>query len=656
MVSLLSKIGISVVTNPKLLKKIVSIVAGFFAGILILFAVMFLPIASLFGPAIETVDIIVTTAGEVIDNLANVVGTSVSNLGKWLGIEPLESAGESIKDSGSNINGSLSEIPDQLWDAAMDNSPALDDDYDITQSNLYIAIYPVYLEECQKINKQVDAECQRIHSEHQEFDWESMEWECTEPEPNYTKINSDMPEHIAILMTYLSDNENLLDRAFGFIWSKAKVRRFFEKYATVTVYWDTDRYNVEFQYPYILDDNGNLTDSHFKYPYNKHWENDINGGGKARNGTELFELLGLDNKDGYGETSYAIFLDFLKTAQAAKKSYTGTPSGHISNSEVAKQVWDFFKGKGWTDYACAALLGNIEQESSFNLNARTSKDIGLFQWTDNKDTKRMSNFLNWCNKNGKTWNTVEAQCEYLIVENTWYTAMYRSGTFSHSSRATGLQDFGTRTYDQLKDAVSDFLWHWESPSYKSANEDRRQGAAQDALDKFGTYLSVNVAFHGTKAQKLAAIYPNGIPTNEWEAQASCVTIPVVTTTGEKNVTVNKAVAKSVQAIFADIKDSGFEITDVQGYAYREKSEASGLSTHSYGLALDINVAHNGQYAIKDGIRDELPNVGGPWDPINDPLSIASDGPVVKAFELYGWTWGGKWTSKKDYMHFSLLGD
>lgn len=61
---------------------------------------------------------------------------------------------------------------------------------------------------------------------------------------------------------------------------------------------------------------------------------------------------------------------------------------------------------------------------------------------------------------------------------------------------------------------------------------------------------------------------------------------------------------------------------------------SKMSTHGYGLAIDINAPHNALGAI----------------PGKDKLSFTKDSPVVKAFEAEGWTWGGHW-SRPDGMHF-----
>ncbi|MCC8027685.1 MAG: phage tail-type lysozyme domain-containing protein [Clostridium sp.] len=634
MQALLAKLALKLASDPKLAKKLISLVGWTFGGIIVTSTLIFMPIASLFGPAMEVESTDQGSGQGLLSSIIDIVGGSADSIRVWLG---------------------LADTAEEEWELDF-NIPMIDENYDVTQSNMYRAIYPVYMEECQKINQKISDECERIHQEHQEYNPDTDSYECGAPEASFVKINFDSPEHLAALMAYLNDDENLLDKGFGFVWSKHKVRTFFEKYATIAEWSEGNQYYVEFHYPKILDEGASLTDESYVYPYNMHWSSDITGGGKAKNGKELFSMLGVSAEDGFVETSYYIYYELFKARQSGIGRYNGTPSGHISNADVAKQVWDFFKAKGWTDYACAALLGNIEQESTFNYRARTNHDIGLFQWTDNRSTSRMTAFLNWCARSGRQWDAVETQCEYLCVENVWYTALYRSTdrAFTHSAKATSLTDFGTRQYSLLSDAVSDFLWHWERPNYASANEDRRQGAAQDALSRFGS--GTDAFQSGTKAQKLAAIYPNGVPATEAQCEASCKTVVINTLSGAKTITVNAAVADDVQAIFTEIAASGFIISDVSGYEYRDKSHATGLSSHAYGLAIDINTMSNGQYDVVNGVRAEAPNTGGPWLPGVDPLSITPDGPVVKAFEARGWTWGGDWRSKKDYMHFSFTGD
>ena len=38
-----------------------------------------------------------------------------------------------------------------------------------------------------------------------------------------------------------------------------------------------------------------------------------------------------------------------------------------------------------------------------------------------------------------------------------------------------------------------------------------------------------------------------------------------------------------------------------------------------------------------------------------PGVVVAGDVVVRAFADVGWTWGGTWTSSKDYQHFSLSG-
>ena len=70
---------------------------------------------------------------------------------------------------------------------------------------------------------------------------------------------------------------------------------------------------------------------------------------------------------------------------------------------------------------------------------------------------------------------------------------------------------------------------------------------------------------------------------------------------------------------------------------------------SYGLASDINPVQNpsvrGELVIPlNGTRNGLA-----------PGTIVSGGVVVRAMRSVGMTWGGTWSSLKDFMHFSLNG-
>ena len=107
------------------------------------------------------------------------------------------------------------------------------------------------------------------------------------------------------------------------------------------------------------------------------------------------------------------------------------------------------------------------------------------------------------------------------------------------------------------------------------------------------------------------------------------------------------IADSVKAVFEEIYegDEKFPIKDLGAYAWR-----GGTTEHNSGTAIDIN--YNENYCLyKDGS-----SVGSHWKPYEDEYSITPYGDVIRAFEKYGFTWGGDaWSNPKDYMHFSYLG-
>ena len=97
------------------------------------------------------------------------------------------------------------------------------------------------------------------------------------------------------------------------------------------------------------------------------------------------------------------------------------PTGNCS---VKSRVCQTLKGKGYSDNAIAAILANMEKESSFNLNAYGDPDyggsIGLCQW--NTFAGRAPALRNHCP--GNLLNTVECQVDYMISELN--TASYSS--------------------------------------------------------------------------------------------------------------------------------------------------------------------------------------------------------------------------------------
>lgn len=89
------------------------------------------------------------------------------------------------------------------------------------------------------------------------------------------------------------------------------------------------------------------------------------------------------------------------------------------------------------------------------------------------------------------------------------------------------------------------------------------------------------------------------------------------------------------------------------FVCRPVTGGSGWSEHAYGLAIDVNPFHN-PYLRGDTVLPEL--AGDYLDRRRDlPGMITEGDAVTRAFDAIGWEWGGRWSSLKDWQHFSLHG-
>lgn len=100
----------------------------------------------------------------------------------------------------------------------------------------------------------------------------------------------------------------------------------------------------------------------------------------------------------------------------------------------------------------------------------------------------------------------------------------------------------------------------------------------------------------------------------------------------RNLYCHKKLKKAFLTVFTEVENKGLRnmIKTFGGcFSYRSKRIGEKLSTHSWGIAIDINPESN-----RMGERGDL-----------DPR-------VVEIFKRYGFSWGGEWSgSIKDPMHF-----
>ena len=100
-------------------------------------------------------------------------------------------------------------------------------------------------------------------------------------------------------------------------------------------------------------------------------------------------------------------------------------------------------------------------------------------------------------------------------------------------------------------------------------------------------------------------------------------------------------------------DASMDDDNTSAFNCRPITGGSSYSQHSYGHAIDINTIENPY--VKGSLV--LPPAGKDYLDRADvrPGMIVSDGPVVAAFTAIGWKWGGNWSSRVDYQHFSANG-
>lgn len=133
-----------------------------------------------------------------------------------------------------------------------------------------------------------------------------------------------------------------------------------------------------------------------------------------------------------------------------------------------------------------------------------------------------------------------------------------------------------------------------------------------------------------------------------EVQRNFVTITWLPKTAPQSLQVTRinGVDKKLQAISDELEKLPPMLPFVQKaagtYSWRVIKGTTRLSTHSYGIAIDINTAHSNYWQWDNKTTDESRRIPQyvnriPWE-------------IVEIFEKHGFIWGGKWYHY-DTMHF-----
>lgn len=100
-------------------------------------------------------------------------------------------------------------------------------------------------------------------------------------------------------------------------------------------------------------------------------------------------------------------------------------------------------------------------------------------------------------------------------------------------------------------------------------------------------------------------------------------------------------------------DASMAANNTSAYNCRTTSSGTSWSQHAYGRAVDVNPVQN-PYVTSRGVEPEAGRAYLDRSDVRPGMAVAG-GPLVEAFRVSGWSWGGTWTTAKDYQHFSANG-
>lgn len=367
-------------------------------------------------------------------------------------------------------------------------------------------------------------------------------------------------------------------------------------------------------------------------------------------------LLYKANGHNYGVEEYDFSVYDPENFKSLNDQYGG-----VSNIDgIPGQIYDFLLAKGVPPVGAAAILGNIEGESSFNPSAVNPKGCsGLCQWKDS----RFDNLKTLASDKGTSWTDVQTQLEhmwnelegsYSSVKNvimsateesdmeyaTWYWGRYYEVYFaSNNYEASKNSEEPKRRYEYAQ------KWYQK---WKESHTGSYSGSAQlgeAARVSTDTETRIKWLYDG-----------NDLPTSEAENNKYLETFPVeyLDKNGNRQtmqVTMHRKLKTEIQAIFKEMANAGFKVIG-GNISYRQWGTDDGFrgrfpqSAHTYGHAFDVNPTQN--YCIY--ANGEI--VGDHYSPGSDPYSVTQD--IVNIWKQHGFYWGGDWTSLKDYMHFSYF--
>lgn len=105
--------------------------------------------------------------------------------------------------------------------------------------------------------------------------------------------------------------------------------------------------------------------------------------------------------------------------------------------------------------------------------------------------------------------------------------------------------------------------------------------------------------------------------------------------------------------------ASMEANNTSCFNYRPAEDATNLSRHALGLAIDVNPLYNPYITYNDDGSENISPAAGEFyadRSASFPYKIDENDLCYKLFIQHGFTWGGNWNSSKAYPHFQKTTD
>ena len=153
-------------------------------------------------------------------------------------------------------------------------------------------------------------------------------------------------------------------------------------------------------------------------------------------------------------------------------------SSGIYGNTPQEKVWFALRGAGFSEYAVAGAMGNIEAESGFRQDAiegGTGIGFGLCQWSFGRRTQ----LENYAKSKGKEPSDIEVQIEFLLGELT-----PGGGADGYANYQFGSNGENWKNASSVDQATELYCRYFERPNMAVAHMDRRKEAANKYYNEF----------------------------------------------------------------------------------------------------------------------------------------------------------------------------